>query len=693
MVLKSRKSVEEARSWRYDHQAWLIGPGIGRFRDPADPRPDLPPFPALIVRPSRLAPLPAEFGPRPKFAGAGRRSIVRIDIRPGTTLYGTGEVAGPLIRNGRRTTCWTTDSFDYTDQTRSLYQSHPWVLAVRGDGSAFGVMAETTWRCEIDLRRGIAFRTDGPPPGVIIIDRGSPAEVVSTLAELTGNMPMPPRWALGYHQCRWSYEPDLRVRELAAEFRSRAIPCDCLWLDIDYMRGFRCFTFDPGRFPDPAALNAELHRAGFKTVWMIDPGIKAEPGYGVYDEGRSGKGGGATTHFVRRADGAEYNGEVWPGACAFPDFTRAATRAWWAGLYSDFLATGIDGVWNDMNEPAVFDQAGKAMPSDCEHDADAELGGPGPHARYRNIYGMQMVRATREGMEAARPQQRPFVLTRSNFLGGHRYAATWTGDNRSDWQHLRWSIPMALNLGLSGQPFGGPDIGGFVGEASPELFGRWMGIGSLLPFARAHSIKDSEDHEPWCFGEECERICRAALTRRYRLIPYFYTLFYTAHMTGTPVVRPVFFADPTDPGLRAVDDAFLLGSDILVSARVEPGAATGVSCSLLKGWRRFEIPGLPEHDSAQLPTLQARPGSIIPLGPALQYSDEKPVDPLTLLVCRDSMGQAEGTLYEDAGDGYGYKQGDYRLAKYRAEAGGPPRVVHIEGTRAEPTRGIEIIEV
>lgn len=684
-----RKSGSSGPVWRYDSEGWSIGPRIARFRDPADARESLPPFPALLQAPQRLGPIPPDFPVRPSFSRAGRQSLVRVAIAAGTSLYATGEVAGPLLRNGRRTTCWTTDAFDYDATTRSLYQAHPWVLAVRPDGSSFGVMVETTWRCQIDLRLGMEFRTDGPPPGVIIIDRNSPSDVISTLSELTGRMPMPPRWALGYHQCRWSYEPDTRVRELAAEFRARSMPCDCLWLDIDYMRGFRCFTFDPERFPDPDALNDELHRSGFKSVWMIDPGIKAEPGYGVYEEGRETEA--TPAHFIRRADGREYNGEVWPGACAFPDFLRSATRSWWAGLYEAFLARGLDGIWNDMNEPAVFDQPGKAMPSDCRHEADLELGGPGPHARYRNIYGMQMVRATREGMEAARPGRRPFVLTRSNFLGGHRYAATWTGDNRSDWPHLRWSVPMALNLGLSGQPFCGPDIGGFVGDASPELFARWMGIGSLLPFARAHSIKDSEDHEPWSFGGWCEDVCRAALTRRYRLLPYFYTLFYAAHRSGLPIVRPVFFADPPDPRLRAVDDSFLLGPDVLVTTDVSesPSRPGG---SILPGWRPFEVPGLPPHDAAALPRLFGRPGSIVPLGPAMQYSDERPLDPLTLLVFRDGAGRASGLLYEDEGDGDGHTRGDYRLSRYVAEPDEQPVVASSEGGRPEPARRTEVAE-
>jgi len=277
-----------------------------------------------------------------------------------------------------------------------------------------------------------------------------------------------------------------------------------------------------------------------------------------------------------------------------------------------------------------------------------------------------MVEASREGIARARPDKRPFVLTRSNFVGGHRYAATWTGDNKSTWEHLAWSIPMALNLGLSGQPFAGPDIGGFAGEADGKLFARWMGIGSLLPFARGHSIKDSKPHEPWAFGEECENTCRLALERRYRLLPYIYTLFREASKTDVPVVRPVFFADPRDPALREIDDCFLLGPDILARCQVKETEAC--ASPMPRGiWRAYEP--CPRADGAsdpELPTLHIRGGSIVPLGPTVQFSDEKPLNPLTLVVCPDEHGRAQGQLYEDAGDGYGYQEGFFRLTTFEA---------------------------
>lgn len=695
---------------RPDPAPRLIGPGIVRFRDPAHATEPLAPFPAFVEEPRDQGPAPGVTSLKPRFRDRGSVREVTIDLPESADFYGTGEVAGPLRRNGWKATLWNSDSFAYTERTPSIYQSQPFVLGVRADGSAFGVICCSTWRCRVHLSSSgtqITFRVGGtyegdstgrrpghrvgirpPSPAVVVIERSSAAEVVKALAHLTGRMALPPLWALGYHQCRWSYNPDERVLKLARDFREKKMPCDVIWMDIDYMDGFRCFTFDKEQFPDPKGLNQKLHEMGFHTVWMIDPGLKVDPEYGVFAAGLKGD------HYIKTPAGENYTGKVWPGECHFPDFTRARTRAWWATLYKDYMATGIDGVWNDMNEPAVFDVPGKTMPDDNRHEADAELGGPGPHAAYHNIYGLQMVRASREGIQSANPDKRPFVLTRANFLGGHRYAATWTGDNVSDWTHLRWSISMILNLGLTGQPLAGPDIGGFNGNATPELFARWMGIGSLLPFSRAHSIKESVDHEPWSFGPEVERTCRLALERRYRLLPYLYSLAEEAAQSGLPIARPVFFADPTDPSLRAIDDQFLLGRDLLVRCHVEPGARPAPAARpALEGWRPFE----PASESdANLPELFARPGAIIPMGPPRQFVGEKPLDPVTLICCPDRDGVAEGVMYEDAGEGYGYRSGEFLRSTYhcRVHAGGANADVTLkaaEGSMPRPSREVRVI--
>jgi alpha-glucosidase len=650
----------------------LLAPGVARFYPFAFPEGPAPHSHALQRPFEGVAEVPGSFRVKVVFARndtiidppgvRALRHAAVVPITPGTSLYATGEIAGPLLRNGRRSITWNTDAYAYKEETPSLYQSHPWVLAVRPDGSAFGVLADTTYRTEIDLTTGIKFTADGPEEGfpVIVIDKDSPQAVLRSLAELTGSMPMPPRWALGYHQCRYSYNPESRVREIAGEFRRRDIPCDVIWMDIDYMDGYRVFTFDGSQFPNPTKLNADLHEAGYHTIWMIDPGIKAEPGYFVFDQGTAGD------HWVKTPAGEVYKGAVWPGQCVFPDYTRPETRAWWASLYPPFLSTGIDGVWNDMNEPAVFNVPSKTMPEDNAHRGGGELVA-GDHARYHNVYGMLMARATREGIAAAKPDKRPFVLTRANFIGGHRYAATWTGDNSAEWIDLENSIPMILNLGLSGQPFAGPDIGGFNGNGDADLYARWMGFGATLPFARGHTAKGNIDKEPWAFGAAVEQTCRAAIERRYRLMPYYYTVFREASLTGLPVARPLFFADPADPALRSEDDAFLVGADVLVAAKVTPLGDRVVA--MPRGvWNRLPIDAdATTAEDPNLPDVFIRAGAIVPLGPVMEHTGEKPLDPLELIVSLDENGRAAGELYEDAGDGFGYLQNEYLHSRYIAE--------------------------
>lgn len=658
-----------------DARALMIGEGVAWFLPAGVDEDSLPPSLALVEEPAPCGPVPDSWLTRPEFEVSPESYSAVIRIKPGTSLYGTGEIAGPLLRNGRVSETWNTDAWGYGARTRQLYQSHPWVLAVREDGSSYGILADTTFRCRIDLRGKIEFSTWGRPFPVIVIEGESPQEVLQKLAGLIGTITMPPRWALGYHQCRYSYYPDSRVKEIADEFRNRQIPCDVIWLDIHYMDGYRIFTFHPERFPDPKGVNDYLHSRGFKSIWMIDPGVKKEPGYFVYDQGTAGD------HWVLTGEGEEFNGNVWPGSCAFPDFTRPETRAWWASLYKDFMAQGVDGVWNDMNEPSVFKVKTRTMPEDNLHRGGGVLPA-GQHAQYHNVFGMLMVRATRRGIMEANPDRRPFVLTRANYLGGHRYAATWTGDNLSTWRHLRYSVSMIMNLGLSGQPFAGPDIGGFAGAGSPPMFARWFGIGVFFPFARGHTANGNIDKEPWAFGLQVEESCRTALERRYRLLPYYYTLFREASLTGMPVMRPLFFADPQDPDLRDEDDAFLIGSDLMVLAQV--WKSTDYDHALPTGiWRTVTLRGDKDEADDNQPELRIRGGAIIPLGRVVQNTTEESLDPLTLLVCLDESGRARGKLYEDAGDGWAFREGKYRTTWYTARKEGDRVIVEVSKTEGD----------
>jgi alpha-glucosidase len=663
----------------------LIGTSICVFY-PAeyDAKPHTPSF-ALLQEPKVIGEVPGNWTLNPGFYSTNGKTVAALPIAEGTSLYGTGENTGSLIRNGKKVTLWNTDNYKYqADSGNRLYQSHPWVLGVNGDGSAFGVIADNSWKQQIDLSDSIRFISDGPAFRVIIIQRNTPQEVIMELANLTGKMEMPPLWALGYQQSRYSYVPDSRIKEIADTLRLKNLPCDVIWMDINYMERFKIFTFDKVNMPDPKDLNDYLHQKGFKSVWMIDPGVKVEKGYFVYESGSKGD------HWVQNADHKEFNGKVWPGPCAFPDFTRPETRSWWSGLYKEFMTTGIDGVWNDMNEPSVFDGPGVTMPENNWHRGGGDLQAD-VHLRYHNVYGMLMVKASREGILTVNPDKRPFILSRSGFLGSSRYAATWTGDNCATAEHMKMSIPMSLNLGLSGQPFSGPDMGGYALNTTADLFGQWIAMGAFFPFMRGHAEKGTNNKEPWAFGPEIEDVSRIALNRRYRLLPYFYTLFYEASKTGMPVMRPVFFADPKDVALRNEEQTFLLGDNLLVVPKwaVKPSLPEGI-------WRTISIANENSTSDKYQADVKMKGGAIIPLGKIIQNTTQYSLDSLTLIVSLDLNGIATGILYEDAGDGFRYKNGEYLVSGFTAKQKGSNVKVEIkseEGNLKSINRKYKIIVV
>ena len=662
----------------------MVGDGIARFIPKGYDAEKIPTF-AIADEPEEKGSLPENWQLVPDFYLENGKAGASLSIPEGTSLYGGGEVTGPLLRNGMTIKLWNTDSGAYSvDNGTRLYQSHPWMMGVRKDGTAFGILFDTTWKAVLSSTdEKIDLKSEGVPFRVFVIDRESPQAVVRGLAELTGTMPMIPRWALGYHQCRFSYQPDSRVIEIADGFRSRQIPCDAIWMDIDYMDGYRIFTFSPEKFPDPAAVNRDLHLRGFHSTWMIDPGAKVDPEYSVY------KSGTENDIWVKTADGKNFHGDAWPGAAAFPDFTYLKAQQWWAGLYKDFIATGVDGVWNDVNEPQINDTPNKTMPEDNIHRGGNGLP-EGTHLQYHNVYGMLMVKSSREGILAARPETRPFILTRSNFLGGHRYAATWTGDNGSTWEHLKLSIPMSLTLGLSGQPVSGADIGGFLFNADADLFGHWIGFGAFYPFSRGHACAGTNDKEPWAFGKEVEDASRTALERRYILLPYFYTLMHEASTSGMPIMRPAFFADPKDLSLRTEQEIFLIGNDILVvpAFAEKPNLPGGI-------WREISLVEGDLEDKYQA-TLKIRGGAIVPTGKIIQNTTEESLDPLTLLVSPDENGKATGILYWDNGEGWEYRNGEYSLQKYSARTEGDSVIVSLtgkEGSMETGNNGMAIVKV
>ncbi len=598
-------------------------------------------------------------------AAAGRTTL-RRRAPAGERYYGLGEKTGPLDRRGRRLTFWNTDAYDpsrggYRPDQDPLYLSIPMFHALR-DGLAHGVFTDFAGRAVLDLAAATpdayAVEVDADALDQYVYLGPRLADVTRRHAALTGRIALPPRWALGFHQSRWGYAPAAQLDELAARFRAERIPADALWLDIQHLDGYRTFTWDPTAFPEPEALIARLAAHGFAAVAIADPGIKVDPAWDVY------AGGVAGDHFLRTPAGAIYEGVAWPGASAFPDFTRAATRAWWAGHVGGMAARGLRGVWLDVNEPTIFPEAdGDEIPLDLPVASDGhDDGRAATLGDVHNAYALAEARATVDGLRAAAPDRRPFVLSRAGYAGIQRHAAVWTGDVVSDWDGLRGTLPMLLGMGVSGVPLVGSDVGGYSGGATPELYARWMALGSISPLFRAHVTSGVPGQEPWQFGTEVRDVSRALIEARYRLLPTWYSLVHEAHATGAPILRPLVYEFQDDPATHTIDDQAMLGPWLLVAPVVEPGATT--RSVYLPAGRWFEVASGAAYDgpatievsvtTAALPMF-ARAGAIVAHGPVMQHTGEAPLAPLALDLYPGAPGDAPSTfdLYEDAGDGDG----------------------------------------
>jgi len=576
---------------------------------------------------------------------AGEAWTSTAELRPEERCYGLGERTVGFDLRGHGFLNWNREAMgSYVPGQDPLYICLPVYMGLH-DGGCYAVFYENTWRSRFSFKGDLATATfDG---GALrwYLAVGSPERAVSRLAELVGRAPLPPRWALGFHQARWSYMNEAEVRELAEGFRSRDLPLSAIHLDIHYMRGHRVFTMDPERFPDPAGMARELDAQGVKLVAILDPGVKSEPGYPLYDDGVE------RDAFCTLPDGSLAEAPVWPGVCAFPDFTSDEVRRWWGDHYQCFVDWGIAGVWHDMNEPAAFTAWGHpTLPTCVRHRMEDRPGG-GSHLEAHSCYGLLHDRAGHEALARLRPDKRPWLLSRSGWVGVQRYAWTWTGDNESNWWSLAQSVRMALSMGLCGVPYNAPDIGGFGGVPTTELFVRWFQLGSFLPFFRVHSAFFTPRREPWCFGDEALPVLREALKLRYRLLPTWYTLAWQTSTAGTPLVRPLFWLDPADRELRGVDDAFLVGEHLLVGPVLEDGARSR-SLRLPRGtWVDFHTGQ--RHDGGRTVTLDA-PFERIPVlvraGALLPMEVDGAIE---LHAWPDAGGQATGTLYLDEGDGYG----------------------------------------
>ncbi len=575
-----------------------------------------------------------------------------------TWWYGLGERAFHLALERRTYTLTTRDPEGYGPGDDPLYINIPFLLGVQ-QGRAFGLLFDRMSDGELTLRPdgGVDYRVLGDEIRWDVIFGPKPEQVLARYANLTGHANLPPQWVLGYHQSRWSYETEAIVREIAENFRRRRIPCDAIHFDIDYMDGFRCFTWDETAFPHLAGLIADLHDDGFRAVAMIDPGIKVDMNYDVCADGVR------EDVFCKLPDGELFHGPVWPGECYFPDFTSPRVRKWWGKWYQRLVNLGFDGFWNDMNEPTIFGRA--TFPPMVQHDLEGQ---GAAHWQVHSAYGMQMVRATYEGLQSIRPNHRNWVFTRSAYAGTQRYASSWTADNRSTWEDLRITPPMLMNLGLSGLAFTGSDIGGFEGEPTPELFARWISMAAFNPFFRTHTVKASHWQEPWRYGPEVEDVSRRYIELRYQLLPYIYTLFWQHTTHGTPMMRPMFFEDPADEVFLATDDQWLFGDHLLAAPALEANMAARDVLLPAGEWYDFwtdeRLAGgrtVARETPLDMVPLFVRAGAVLPMTEAQQFVGEKPHAPLILHIY---PGSGVSWLYEDDGESLAYRTGDYRLTRF-----------------------------
>ena len=619
----------------------------------------------------------------------GNRFHVNKQRVLGDHFFGLGDKPGPLDRDGEAFTMWNTDAFGWQESTDPIYKSIPFFLTLN-HGRALGVFLDNTWRTDFDFGRAdpdcYSFGALDGAVDYYLMYGPEPKQVISTWAWLTGPTPLPPLWALGFQQSRYTYFPESQVREVADRLRKDRIPTDVLWLDIDYQHLNRPFTVNDTAFPSIPGLVKDLAGEQFKLILITDLHIAKLPnaGYKPYDSGVAGD------HFVKNPDGSTFVGTVWPGASVFPDFTQARTRQWWGSLYQEFIDAGVAGFWNDMNEPAVFDGPGKTMPLTVQHRIDEPGFGKrtASHAEIHNVYGMQNSRGTYEGELALRPNERPFVMTRASFAGGQRYSSTWTGDNSSTWNHLRMTVPQILNLGLSGFSLTGADVGGFAGSPPPDLLTKWIEVSAFQPIDRDHSAKGTRMHEVWVDGPEQEDIRRRFIEERYRLMPYLYTTAEETSRDGLPIDRPLFLEFPD-----VMDGAeFLFGSRILIAPNPSPEEIAPYTVQLPPGtwydyWtgekftrvnpaaaldleqRDKVIAQKPLRVTPKLDQLPAyvRGGSIIPIAPLTQSTAETPKGPLTLRVFPgDECG---GEVYADDGHTFNFRNGEFARIRFSCSAG------------------------
>lgn len=593
-------------------------------------------------------------------------------------FYGFGEQTRGLNKRGESMRMWNTDNYRFPVTAPYVYATIPFFYGLKGDDHAYGIFFDNTHRSYYEMASEADdyyyFYADGGDLTYYFFNGPSIADILTRYTELTGRQPLPAEWTLGWQQSKWGYKPGQKLVEVAQEYRNRKIPLDAMNFDIDYMDGWRVFTWNEEDFP-PEELDAQLEALGVKTVTINDPGVKVDDNYDVYLQGNE------LDAWVTGPNFTDYIGDVWAGSSKFPDFTRQDVRDWWGGLHGNLLDRGVEGQWLDMNEPAVFSEPYHTAPIDVEFNH-----GTLQHTEVHNLYGFHNTQAAVQGFNQFKPGQRPFILTRDTYAGGQRYAALWTGDNESSWEHLAMTIPQNSNVGISGVAQVGNDIGGFAGTATPELMARWMQVGAFIPFSRVHYDntfqEDQPGQEPWAFGPQVEAIGKRYIELRYKLLPYLYNAYRAAELSGEPVQQPLIYQFQDDEKVRDIDDQYMFGENLMVAPVVTQGQRSR-SVYLPAGSRWTDwwtgstfAGGQTITRVAPLGTmpLYVRSDSIVPMREVQQHTGEKPLTDLEVHAWVD--GSASTVFYEDDGWTHDKNQGEYDETRFTAtrSSGGSVRL-------------------
>ncbi len=634
--------------------------------------------------------VPAEEGAVPCFVTkteAGRVSFT-LPLDEEDMIFGLGETVRGINKRGHLYRAWNSDDFSHTENKSSLYASHNLVLFF-GPEKCFGVYVDDPGTVIFDLghthRREAVITSENGDFSLYFIDGESMTDVCRQFRHLTGRSYVPPKWGMGYIQSRWGYASEQEVRAIVDEHRRRHIPLDSMSMDIDYMQDFKDFTWNPDAFTDISALSAEMKENHVHLVPIIDAGVKQEKGYDVCDEGLE------KDYFCKKVDGKPFVGAVWPGRSYFPDFLRADVRAWFGSKYHKLLDAGIEGFWNDMNEPALFyseDSLAEAFAAADTfrgrnlgiHEAFAlkdvfgnlsnnmkdyqrfyhQLDGKTVrHDKVHNLYGAGMTQSAAQGLEAYNPDKRYLLFSRSSFVGAHRYGGVWQGDNSSWWSHLLMNLKMMPSLNMAGFLFCGADLGGFSCDTTEDLLLRWLQLGVFTPLMRNHTAQHTRNQEIYRF-DNWEQM-RDVLTVRYALLPYLYSELMQAALTDGMMFRPLAFDYPQDMTACHTEDQVMLGRDCMIAPVYEQNAC-GRHVYLPEDMLLVRFRSADDFDLVTVPAghcwinlqlgefpLFIRKGHVLPLGASAEYVEAVDGTHLTLLGWLEDDVDVHTSLYDDDG--------------------------------------------